>query len=93
MPGTPQARLSDMHTCTLTVGVPAPVTMGMPTVMVVKLPGSRITDPCAGVSPHPIAKASATVMIGKLPAARIGMDPCAGGGPVVPAQVTVLTGG
>ena len=93
MPGTPQARLTDIHSCTLTMGAPAPVILGMPTVLSCKLPSSRITDQCAGISPHPIAKASTTVMIGKIPAARIGMDPCAGGGPVIPGQFTVFTGG
>lgn len=94
MPGPPNARIGDLHSCPATLGVPAPVLPPcMVTVLVVKIPAARITDMVAGVAPHPIAKGSATVMIGKLLATRVGMDPCASGGPIVPMQVTVLTGG
>jgi uncharacterized Zn-binding protein involved in type VI secretion len=95
MPGPNQARLTDLHICPLTMGVPAPVTApGHPMTLVCKLPAARMTDMCAGISPHPIAKGSMTVMIGKMLAARIGIDPCASGGPILPpAAITVFTGG
>jgi uncharacterized Zn-binding protein involved in type VI secretion len=94
MPGPFQAQLTNLHSCPLTVGVPAPVVPPCcVTVLVVKLPAARATDMCAGISPHPIAKGSMTVMIGKLPAARVGIDPCASGGPLVPMQFQVCTGG
>ncbi|MDZ4135670.1 MAG: PAAR domain-containing protein [Paracoccaceae bacterium] len=96
MPGPPQARLTDMHTCLLTYGAPAPI---LPpccvTVLVVKLPAARLGDMCPAV-PHPIAKGSMTVMIGKMPAARIGIDLCGGPTPapiLPPGAITVLTGG
>ena len=97
MPGPPQARITDTHVCPLTLGAPTPVIPpACPTVLVVKLFAGRITDLCVTAvapPPHPIAKGSATVMIGKLPAARVGMDLCAGGGVIIPMQVTVMTGG
>ena len=78
MPGPPQARMTDMNSCPLTLGIPAPILPPCcPTVMVVKLFAARMTDLCVTAvapPPHPIVKASATVMIGKLPAARVGMD-------------------
>ncbi len=89
----PQARLTDIHSCVLTSGVPAPI---LPpchvTTLVCKLPAARLTDMCAGISPHPIAKGSMTVLIGKLPAARMG-DLCSGPGAIALGAVTVLTGG
>ncbi|RUS59693.1 hypothetical protein EGN72_13425 [Pseudorhodobacter sp. E13] len=97
MPGPPQARMTDLHTCLLTYGAPLPVLPPCcPTVMVVKLFAARMTDMCPGVSPHPIAKGSTSVMIGKLPAARIGIDLCGGPTPapiLPPGAITVLTGG
>lgn len=97
MPGPPQARMTDMHMCPLTLGAPTPV---LPpccvTVLVVKLFAARMTDMCVTAvapPPHPIAKGSATVLIGKLMAARVGIDPCAGGGAIIPMQFTVFTGG
>lgn len=97
MPGPPQARMTDLHTCLLTYGAPLPV---LPpcciTVLVVKLPAARMGDMCPGVSPHPIAKGSMTVMIGKQPAAWIGIDMCAGPTPapiLPPGAITVMTGG
>ena len=96
MPGPPQARLTDLHSCLATYGVPVPVLPPCcPTVLVVKLPAARMTD-MMGPVPHPIAKGSATVMIGKLPAARIGVDMCGGPTPLPilpPGAITVLTGG
>jgi uncharacterized Zn-binding protein involved in type VI secretion len=97
MPGPPNARLTDTHSCPLTLGAPTPI---LPpcclTVLIVKLPAARATDMCVTAvapPPHPIAKGSMTVMIGKLPAARVGMDLCSGGGVIIPAQFTVMTGG
>lgn len=96
MPGPPQARLTDVHICPLTVGSPLPITApGAPTVLVQYLPAARVTDICAGILPpvtHPVAKGSTTVLIQKLPAARIG-DLCAAGGAITLGCFTVLTGG
>jgi uncharacterized Zn-binding protein involved in type VI secretion len=95
----PQARLTDMHVCSLTLGAPMPIIApGAFTVLVQKLPAARITDICAGVTPvgvpapHPLVKGSRTVMIQKLPASRIS-DSCAGGGAIVLGCFTVMTGG
>lgn len=97
MPGPPQARLTDTHICSLTLGAPTPIIPPCaPPVLVVKLLAARLTDLCVTAvapPPHPIAKGSATVMIAKLPATRVGMDPCSGGGAIIPMQFTVLTGG
>lgn len=97
MPGPPQARMTDTHICTLTLGAPTPILPPCAvTVMVVKLFAARITDLCVTAvapPPHPIAKGSMTVMIGKLPAARVGIDLCSGGGAIIPMQFTVMTGG
>jgi len=99
--GFPQARLTDLHACTLpsippppVLPVPLPIAFpGAPTVLVSKLPAARITDMTAAVPPHPILKGSATVLIQKMPAARV-LDNCACGGPILPpCAVTVLTGG
>ncbi len=97
MAGPPQARMTDTHICTLTLGAPTPVLPPCAiTVMTVKLPSARLTDLCVTAvapPPHPIAKGSGTVMICKLPAARVGMDLCSGGGAIIPMQFTVFTGG
>lgn len=102
MPGMPQARVLDLHTC-FTPGpppappVPVPVPLPIippccPTVLVGKQPASRMTDLCNPAFPHPIIKGSATVMIGKLPAARIG-DNVLCGGLIISGCATVLVGG
>ncbi|MFV0492499.1 MAG: PAAR domain-containing protein [Pseudorhodobacter sp.] len=102
MPGPPQARMTDLHICAMCAppAPPAPLPIlppCCPTVLVQKLPAARMSDFCASLTPpapHPIVKGSMTVMIGKLPAARVGIDPCAGGGAILPpAALTVLTGG
>jgi uncharacterized Zn-binding protein involved in type VI secretion len=98
--GFPQARVFDLHACTLpsippppVLPVPLPIAPPcLPTVMVGKLPAARLTDMTMSVPPHPIIKGSATVLIGKLPAARV-MDNCACGGPIVKGEFTVLVGG
>lgn len=97
MPGPPNARLTDTHICSLTLGAPTPIIppCAVP-VLIVKIMAARITDmavTAVAPPPHPIAKGSATVMIGKLPAARVGMDLCSGGGAIIPMQFTVMTGG
>jgi uncharacterized Zn-binding protein involved in type VI secretion len=98
----PQARLSDIHTCTLSVPPASPIAMILPmiNVMVNNMPAARLGDLCApGVSvvlvpvpPHPIIKGSATVFINYRPAARIG-DTFACGGPIALGSVNVITGG
>jgi len=98
MPGPPQARVTDLHICPVTLGGPTPVLPPCAmTVLVCKLPAARMTDLCTGVlppAPHPLMKGSITVMIMKLPAARIGIDPCASGGVILPpGAITVMTGG
>ncbi|MGR3343374.1 MAG: PAAR domain-containing protein [Paracoccaceae bacterium] len=88
----PQARLTDLHSCVLTAGVPAPILPPCAlTVLVNYLPAARLSDMCAGISPHPIAKGSFTVLISCLPAARIG-DLCSGPGAITLGSVNVLTG-
>lgn len=93
----PQARITDVHVCSLTLGSPMPIVGPCAmTVLVSGLPAARVTDVCAGILPpgaHPIVKGSATVLINCLPAARMGVDPCAGGGAIVMGAFTVLTGG
>lgn len=101
--GFPQARVTDMHLCTLPAPPPAPpppapVPMPImppccPTVLVSKLPAARLTDLATPAFPHPIVKGSATVLISKLPAARV-TDSCACGGLIIPPCCpTVLVGG
>lgn len=81
-----------MHSCVLTTGVPAPILPPCAlTVMVSNLPAARVTDMCAGISPHPIAKGSFTVLISYMPAARLG-DLCSGPGAIALGAMTVLTG-
>ncbi|MCU9849878.1 PAAR domain-containing protein [Defluviimonas sp. WL0024] len=98
--GQPQARVTDMHACSLpsippppVLPVPLPIAPPcLPTVLVGCLPAARMTDMTAAAPPHPILKGSATVLIGNLPAARIG-DTCACGGAIVLGCFTVLVGG
>ena len=97
--GFPQARLTDVHLCSLPsippppAPVPIPIAFpGAPTVLVGKLPAARMTDMTASVPPHPILKGSATVLISCLPAARV-LDSCMCGGPILKGEFTVLTGG
>ncbi len=96
----PQARVSDLHACTLPSTPPPPV-LPVPIpilppcavqVLVGKLPAARMTDMTAAVPPHPIIKGSGTVLIQKLPAARM-LDQAACGGPIVKGEFTVLVGG
>ncbi len=98
--GMPQARVTDLHACTLP-SIPPPPVLPVPipimppcavTVLVGKLPAARLTDMCLAVPPHPIIKGSATVLICGLPAARV-LDNAACGGPIVKGEFTVLVGG
>ncbi len=102
MPGPPQARMGDLHTCTVPVPTPTPIMPPCsPNVLVEKRPAARMTvdmaltgpiPPGAPPIPHPFVKGSATVLINKMPALRIG-DMCANGGPITLGALTVLTGG
>ncbi len=102
MPGTPQARLGDMHIGACTLGAPLPIMPACATTVIVgKRPAARVTDMVMGMTatpagpvptPHPLAKGSMTVLIQKLPAIRIG-DMCGMGGVVNLGEFTVLTGG
>lgn len=104
MPGTPQARVGDMHSgpaCTVTGPMPIVPPCAVK-VLVGNMPAARLGDMCVGMMPspagpvptppHPIAKGSATVMIQNQPAARIG-DQCGMGGTITIGCATVLTGG
>ena len=100
MPGTPQARITDIHTGPCTMGSPLPIMPpGAPTVIVSGLPAARVTDLCLGMiappaanfPPHPIAMGSFTVLIQKMPAAKLG-SLCSLGGTIVLGAPTVLTG-
>lgn len=81
------ARLTDMHTCPLCMGAPAPIVgIGAFTCLIGGLPAARATDFCVCVPPivpDPIAMGSMTVLISGLPAARMG-DPTGKGGVILP---------
>lgn len=66
--------------------------VGAPTVLVGKMPASRVGDTCTCVGPpDTVAKGSMSVLIEKKPAARIS-DSTAHGGVVVSGFPTVLIG-
>ena len=91
----PQSRITDVHSCVLTAGVPMPiVSTTQMTTVVQMLPAARITDLCAGIPPvpHPIVKGSMTCVIQYMPASRIS-DTCVGPGAIALGCFTVLTGG
>lgn len=97
----PAARVTDMHECPMqTPAVPAPIphvggpiTNGMPTVLIGKLPAARVGDMAVCVGPpDTIVKGSATVLIGGMPAARMG-DSTAHGGSIVLGDFSVMIGG
>lgn len=89
-----------MHVCPMVTPalvpiahVGGPISMGLPTVLIGKLPAARVGDMAVCVGPPDvIAKGSATVMIGGLPAARMG-DTTAHGGSIVLGCPTVMIGG
>ena len=95
------ARITDMHVCPMMdpgivpiphVGGPI-VGPGVPTVLIGKLPASKVTDMCVCVGPpDTIVKGSATVMIGGMPAVRMG-DSSGHGGSIVMGCPTVMIGG
>ncbi len=94
----PAARISDLHVCPMVTGivphVGGPISAGLPTVLIGKLPAARLGDPAVCVGPSStIIKGSATVLIGKMPAARL-LDSTAHGGVITgPGCPTVLIGG
>ncbi|MEM9343572.1 MAG: PAAR domain-containing protein [Pseudomonadota bacterium] len=92
----PQARMTDVHSCLVTAGIPMPI-IGPCSLntLVQGLPAARLTDTVAGIPPvpHPIIKGSMTCMIGMLPAARISDTCVCTPGPVALGCFTVLTGG
>lgn len=86
----PSARITDAHACPAHVG--GVVVQGLPTVIVGKMPASRIGDlGVCGPIPNPIAAGETTVLFGKRPAARLG-DAMAHGGKIVSGFVTVWIG-
>lgn len=100
MPGMPQARITDIHTCTVPPPFPSPILPpGAVTVLVGKLPAARalvdmaMSGPVPPVppAPHPFPVGSFTVLINYLPALRVA-DVCALGGPIIKGEFTVLTG-
>ena len=93
----PSARITDMHTCPLINPGPVPhvggpLVTGAVTVIVGKMPASRVTDTCICVGPpDTVAKGSSSVLIEGKPAARIS-DTTAHGGVIVSGFPTVLIG-
>ncbi|MBN9673524.1 PAAR domain-containing protein [Roseibium aggregatum] len=94
----PAARLTDMHTCPMCMGVPAPIVWkGAYTVLTGKMPQARVTDMCVCVGPpppmggDPIITGAWNVLVEKLPAARL-TDLTAKGGAIVTGFPTVLIG-
>lgn len=104
MPTGPQARLGDLHSCTLPPGFPSPITIPIPptTVIVGKKPAAKALNemtmsgppPPVGGPPimHNFPLGSITVMMDKRQALRVG-DMCMFGGAIVLGEFTVITGG
>lgn len=99
--GFPQARMTDIHLCTVPVpGIPSPILPPCAvTVLVGKLPAARALmdmaltgSPPVPPVPHPFPMGSVTVLINNMPALRM-KDMCASGGPIIKGEFTVLTGG
>lgn len=99
--GTPQARMTDLHTCTVPPpSFPSPILPPCAvTVLVGSLPAARaLTDmaltgsPPVPPAPHMFPVGSKTVFINNMMALRIG-DTCMLGGPIIKGEFTVLTGG
>jgi uncharacterized Zn-binding protein involved in type VI secretion len=97
----PQARLTDIHTCT--VPTPPFASPILPpcavTVLVGGLPAARALvdmaltgSPPVPPAPHPFPKGSMTVYINNFQALRV-LDTCTMGGPIVMGHFTTLTGG
>lgn len=101
MPGTPAARVTDMHVCPMvTPGVPPIPHVGgpisspaAPTVLIGKMPAAGLGSMAVCVGPpDSIVKGSGTVLVSNKPLARMG-DSCAHGGTIVLGCMTVLVGG
>ncbi len=99
--GFPQARMTDIHTCTVPIPpFPSPILPPCAiTVLVGKLPAARALmdmaltgSPPVPPAPHMFPVGSFTVLINKMPALRM-KDMCMLGGPIVKGEFTVLTGG
>jgi uncharacterized Zn-binding protein involved in type VI secretion len=99
--GFPQARVSDLHICTVPPpAFPSPILPPCAvTVLVGNLPAARAVidmaltgSPPVPPVPHNFPKGSATVLINNMPALRLS-DMCASGGPITIGEPTVLTGG
>ncbi len=93
----PAARIGDMHVCPMVTGVVphvgGPVALGVPTVLIGKMPATTLGKMCVCVGPPDvIAKGSGTVLTCKMPQARMG-DLTAHGGAIVVGCFTVLVGG
>ncbi|MHA7777141.1 M91 family zinc metallopeptidase [Roseibium sp. M-1] len=98
MVGFPAARLTDLHTCPMCMGVPAPIVFKCAyTVLTGKLPQARVTDMCVCVGPpppaggDPIVTGAWNVLVEKMPAARM-TDLTLKGGAIVSGCFTVLIG-
>lgn len=96
--GFPAARLTDLHTCPMCMGVPAPIVWkGAYTVLTGKLPQARVGDMCVCVGPpppaggDPIITGAWTVLVEGSPAARM-TDLTAKAGTIVTGLPTVLIG-
>ena len=97
----PQARMLDIHVCTVPFP-PMPTPILPPcavTVIVGGMPAARAFvdmaltgSPPVPPAPHPFVKGSMTVLIMNFPALRV-LDTCAMGGPVALGHFTTLTGG
>lgn len=98
--GTPQARMTDIHTCTIPPAFPSPILPPCAvTVLVGALPAARAVidmaatgSPPVPPTPHMFPLGSKTVLINNTMALRVG-DKCMYGGPIVKGELTVLTGG
>ncbi|WP_157738891.1 M91 family zinc metallopeptidase [Labrenzia sp. VG12] len=94
----PAARILDMHTCPMCMGVPAPIVYKCAwTVLTGMMPQARVTDLCVCVGPpppmggDPIITGAWTVLVENLPAARM-TDLTLKGGAIVTGFPTVLIG-
>ncbi len=94
----PAARLTDLHTCPMCAGVPAPIVWKCAwTVLTGKLPQARVTDMCVCLGPpppaggDPIVTGAWNVLVEGLPAARM-TDLTGKGGAIITGLPTVLIG-
>lgn len=96
--GFPAARLGDMHTCPMCMGVPAPIVFKCAfTVLTGSMPQARVGDMCVCVGPpppaggDPIITGAWNVLVEGSPAARM-TDLTAKAGTIVTGLPTVLIG-